>query len=269
MMEINSDKIENAVSELCIKANVEIRPDVLRALTSAYRKETNKRSRGVLKKLIENAHLASRESLPICQDTGMAVMFVEIGQEVHIKGSLVNAINEGVKRGYEKGLLRKSVVGDPPAVIHFDIVKGDRVKLTAFPKGFGCENKSKIKMLNPTAGIEAIEEFVVGVIKEAGPDACPPFVVGVGIGGTQDKAALLAKEALLGDINKRNKDKALAKLEGSLLRKINALNIGPMAFGGKVTALGVKVKAAPTHIAGLPIAVNISCHALRSASVII
>lgn len=284
MRQIDSKIIRDCVTRLCIKANVEIRPDVKRALVSAYRKETNKRSKGVLKVLIENAQLASREALPICQDTGMVVVFAEVGQDAHIKGSLAGAINAGVRLGYKKGLLRKSVVGDPlrrentktnapaclrQAVIHINIVKGDKIKLTVFPKGFGSENKSRVIMLNPTCGIKEIEEFVVGAVKEAGPDACPPFIVGVGIGGMQDTASFLAKEALLGDINKRNKDRLLAQLEGSLFKKINALNIGPMAFGGKVTALSVKVKIAPTHIAGLPIAVNISCHALRSASAVI
>ncbi len=273
MKAIHVNKIRKAVSELCIEANIDLRKDVLFALKAAARLERNKRARGQLNILIENAGIAKKEGLAICQDTGMASVYLEIGQEVRlIGGPLDRAVNDGVKEGYKKGFFRASIAeplsrkntnDNTPAVFHTKIVKGNRVKITIVPKGFGCENKSRIKMFKPTAGLDEIKKFIIDTIKEAGPDACPPFVVGIGIGGTFEKAAELSKEALLKQIPNRN------KLEKELLGEINRLNIGPMGLGGKTTALGVNVLTYPTHIAGLPVAVSIGCHAMRSSSKII
>ena len=235
----------------------------------------------ILKAVIENAKKAGDVNLAICQDTGLPVVFARIGQDVHITGdSLINAINKGINLGYRQGFLRDSIIKDPllrgkpgfiPAVIHTDIVAGKRVGITVLPKGFGCENKSRVKMFNPTASLEAIKEFIVQAVKDAGPDACPPFVVGVGIGGTQDYACLLAKRALLRKITsyELRVTSYISRLEQELLKEINKLGIGPMGLGGKTTCLGVNIETCPTHIAGLPVAVNISCHALRSAAAII
>ncbi len=254
-----------------------MRKDVLSALKSAYQKETNSRAKEMLKTIIENADIAKKEKLAICQDTGLPVVFAEIGQNVRIIGDLNKAINKGIDLGYKNAYLRNSVIGDPllrgkskysPAVIHIDLVKGNKLKLTVLPKGFGCENKSQMKMFNPTAGIKEIKDFIVKVVKDAGPDACPPYVVGIGIGGTADLATLLAKKALIKKLNAKRYS-LYAKLEKDLLKHINKLNIGPMGLGGKTTALAVNIETYPTHIAGLPVAVNISCHALRSATKII
>jgi fumarate hydratase subunit alpha len=223
-----------------------------------------------LKAITTNAYIARKEKIAICQDTGLPTVFLEIGQDVNIKEDLENAINKGIEQGYKKGYLRNSVITNPllrgkpgysPAVIHTEITMGNKLKITVLPKGFGCENKAQLKMFNPTAKVNDIEEFIVEVVKTAGPDACPPYIVGVGIGGTADYAMFMAKKALLKPLNRK-----FTKLENSLLKKINQLDIGPMGLGGKVTCLGVNIETYPTHIAGLPVAVNISCHALRSAS---
>src|SRR3989338_4558214 len=266
------------------EANFALRKDVLAALGAALKRETNVQARKILSAIIENADIANNDRLALCQDTGLPVVFVEIGQDVHISGgSLVRAINQGIQRGYTRGYLRNSIIKQPlfrgrpafsPAIIHTEIISGEKLKLTVLPKGFGCENKSQVKMFNPTAGIEEIRKFIIGVVKNAGSDACPPFVVGVGIGGTQDYACLLAKKALLRKIVSRPSSlpcrqagitPRISRIEESLLKDINRLNIGPMGLGGKATCLGVTIETYPTHIAGLPVAVNISCHALRSA----
>jgi len=271
MREIKASQITKAVTELVRRANFILRADVLSALRSAYRAEKNKRAKTILKAILDNAAYAKKKNLAICQDTGMPVVFVEVGQDVRISGDLKAAINKGINDGYKKYSLRNSIVGDPllrgnpkfsPCIIHTDIVKGNKIKLTVLPKGFGCENKSRLMMFKPTAGIEEITKFIIDAVKNAGPDACPPYVVGVGIGGSADYASILAKKALLTKIQAKN-----SKLENDLLKKINKTGIGPMGLGGKATALAVKIQKYPTHIAGLPVSVNISCHALRSASV--
>jgi fumarate hydratase subunit alpha len=275
-----SVKIKNVVSDLCGQANIALRKDVLQALRSTYLRENNKRAKEILRAIIRNALIAKREKLAICQDTGLPCVFVELGQDVRITGDLKKAINEGVELGYRRSFLRDSIIKDPlsrikpgyqPAVIHIDIVKGNKVKLTVLPKGFGCENKTQLKMFNPTAKIEEVKKFIVDTVKTAGADACPPYIVGVGIGGTADYACFLAKKALLRKVkSKKAKGKSyIYKLEQDLLKEINRLNIGPMGLGGKTTALGINIETYPTHIAGLPVAVNISCHALRSATKII
>ena len=246
----------------------------------AKKKETWSLAEDILDKIVTNAEIAKNERMPICQDTGMACVFVEIGQDVHIVGgSLEEAINEGVRRGYDKGYLRKSVVKDPihrvntkdntPAIIHYEIVPGDKLKLTVAPKGFGSENMSQIKMLKPSDGIEGVKEFIIKVIKDAGPNPCPPMIVGVGIGGSFEKAAYLSKKALIRSIDSKNENKYYGDLEDELLIKINELGIGPQGFGGKTTALGINIETYPTHIAGLPVAVNISCHATRHKEAIL
>jgi len=270
---ISANKIKEAVSGLSIRANQILRGDVYQSLKEACKKEGNKKAKSALEAIIKNAEVARREKLAICQDTGLPVVFLEIGQEVKIAGDLKSAINKGVEAGYRRGSFRNSVIADPlkrekpgyqPAIIHADIVRGSRLKITVLPKGFGCENKSQLRMFNPTVKIDEIKKFIVEAVKRSGPDACPPYVVGVGIGGTADYAGILAKKALL----KRIGGKA-GKLEKDLLKEINSLNIGPMGLGGKATCLGVNIETHPTHIAGLPVAVNISCHALRSAKVVL
>src|SRR3989339_1346635 len=278
MREIKVDKIRAAVTDLAEEANFVLRKDVLDALKSALAKETNQRSRKILKAIINNAEIAKKEKLAICQDTGLPVVFGEIGQEARITGgSLQGAISQGLELGYARGNLRRSIVKDPlsrgvpgfiPAIIHTEIVKGDKIKLSLLPKGFGCENKSQIRMFKPTASIEELKRFILEAVEKAGPDACPPFVLGIGIGGTQDYAAFLAKKALLKNIVHRSQ-LTVHRLEKELVKEINNLNIGPMGLGGKTTCLGVNILSYPTHIAGLPVAVNISCHALRSAVKII
>lgn len=272
---IDAKLIENTVRDLSVKANTILRKDVLAVLKKAYLSEVKKRPKELLKELLENAKIANERQLAICQDTGMPIVFVELGQDVYIKGDFNRAVNKGIVLGYKKGYLRASIVSDPvnrdkpgysPAVIHVDIVKGGRLKLTVFPKGFGCENKSQVKMFKPTAGLCEIKNFILETVKSSGPDACPPYVVGVGIGGTADYACLLAKKALLRNISIHNTQYTIQRLERVLLKEINRLNIGPMGLGGKSTALAVNVQIYPTHIAGLPVCVNISCHALRSAT---
>jgi len=281
MKEIKAEKINKAVAELVKRANFSLRKDVASALRNAYRVEKDKRAKNILGAILDNAAYALQENLAICQDTGMPVVFAEVGQEVKISGNLKAAINSGIVAGYKKYSLRDSVCADPlhrgktgfsPGVLHMDIVAGNKIKLTLLPKGFGCENKSQIKMFKPTSSIAEIKQFIIEAVKSAGPDACPPYVVGVGIGGTADYAALLAKKALLNKI-KPNQGQSpsgtVPSLERELLLAINKLNIGPMGLGGKTTAMAVNILTYPTHIAGLPVAVNISCHALRSASVIL
>lgn len=273
MRKVKADKIINTVKEMCIEANLELAPDMKQALVSAKENETSEVGCKILSDLEENLEIAKNESIPICQDTGMAVVFVEVGQNVKVKGSLTEAINEGVRQGYTEGYLRKSVVSDPlervntndntPAIIHYDIVAGNEIKITLAPKGFGSENMSKIVMLKPADGIEGVKEVVINAVKEAGPNACPPMVVGVGIGGTFEKCALLAKKALARDLNSKNENQLYADLEDELLEKINKIGIGPGGLGGTQTALGVNVETYPTHIAGLPVAVNICCHVNR------
>ncbi|MDO8489361.1 MAG: fumarate hydratase [Candidatus Omnitrophota bacterium] len=281
MREIKASQISVAVIELVRRANFILRKDVLSALRSAYRLEKNKRSKAIFRAILDNAAYAKKENLAICQDTGMPVVFIDVGQDVKISGDLKTAINKGVRDGYKKYALRNSIVADPllrggpkfaPCVIHMDIVKGNKIKLTVLPKGFGCENKSRLMMFKPTASIEEITKFIIDAVKSAGPDACPPYVVGVGIGGTADCVSLLAKKALLKRIEPQrglSSKGTVPGLEQELLTKINNLNIGPMGLGGKTTALAVNIEIYPTHIAGLPVSVNISCHALRSASVIL
>jgi len=276
MREIDVSKIKDAVRDLCLKANFELRKDVLRAIVKASSQEKDLRAKNILKSIIENARIAKKKSLAICQDTGMVVIFVELGREVMIAGGdLQEAINDGLEEAYKKGRLRKSVVDDPltrkntntntPCAIFIDIVEGDKVGLIVSPKGFGSENKSKIKMFRPTDSIDNIKKFVLDTVREAGPDACPPLILGIGIGGTFAKAAYLSNKALFRPIDIRNPKRHIAKLERELLREINSLGIGPMGLGGKTTALGVNILEFPTHIAGLPVAVNVSCHATRSA----
>lgn len=276
---LDAKKISETVANLCLKANCSLRKDVLSKIKSAYKNETDKKAKLALAAIIKNAEVARREKLAICQDTGLPIVFVEIGQDVKIKGDLKKAINRGVVKGYKKGNFRESIVCSPlirngssysGAVIHTDIVKGKRIKITVMPKGFGCENKSILKMFLPTAGIDEIKEFIVEVVKSAGPDACPPYVVGVGIGGGAEFASLLAKKALLKrGLPSSETSGIVTGLEKDLLSRINKLRIGPMGLGGKTTALAVNVQTYPTHIAGLPVAVNLSCHALRSATAIL
>ena len=272
MRRINAQVIKDAVADLAIQANLILRKDVLGKLRQAFAEETNTRARNILKAIISNANIARKEHIAICQDTGIPIVFLEVGQDVLIKGDLGLAVNKGIELGYKRGFLRNSIVSDPltrskakfsPAVIHTALVKGRKIKITVLPKGFGCENKSQLKMFNPTAKQEEIKKFIVEAVKAAGPDACPPYFLGVGIGGSADYAMLLAKKALLRIVLRPS------KLERELLKAINRLNIGPMGLGGKATCLGVNIETAATHIAGLPVAVNISCHALRSASVVL
>ena len=274
MREIHISKIIDMVKELCIESNYYLSSDIKSALCEAKENETWPLAENVLEQLVLNFNIAQNEDMPICQDTGMACVFVEIGQEVHIVGGLLEAaINEGVRRGYNEGFLRKSVVKDPidrintkdntPAIIYYDIVKGDKLKITVAPKGFGSENMSRIKMLKPSDGLQGVKDFVIETVKLAGPNPCPPIVIGVGIGGTFDKVAYLAKKALIRPLNKKNSNQFYSDLEKELLDAINKLGIGPQGFGGKTTALGLNIETYPTHIAGLPVAVNINCHATR------
>lgn len=280
MREVNVALITDTVKRLSIEANYFLGADIKESLEKSRKEETYELAGQVLDKIILNSEIACKEKMPMCQDTGMACVFLEIGQDVHfVGGNLEAAINEGVRRGYEDGFLRKSVVDDPirrvntkdntPAVIYYDIVDGDKVKITLAPKGFGSENMSKISMLKPSDGLEGVKNFVIETVKAAGPNPCPPMVVGVGIGGTFDKAAYLAKKALIRPINTSNKDEFYKALEIELLEKINKLGIGPQGFGGKTTALGLNIETYPTHIAGLPVAVNINCHATRHKEAII
>ena len=273
MREIDSSLISEVVARLCIDANYHLPPDMKKQITSSSNEESWETASIILDQIIENFNIADENLQPICQDTGLACVFLSIGQDVHIKGNLEDAVNEGVRKGYSQGYLRKSVVSDPlkrvntgdntPAMIYYDICSGDKLKITVAPKGFGSENMSQIKMLKPSDGIEGVKDFVIKVVEDAGPNPCPPIVVGVGIGGTFDKAAYLAKKALMRPVDQRNSEDFYAELEEELLEKINALGIGPQGFGGKTTALAVNIEKFPTHIAGLPVAVNINCHVTR------
>jgi fumarate hydratase subunit alpha len=270
---IEAQEISDRVAQLCVKANRVLPGDVREKMLEFRREETWPIARDILDRIIENYQLAETRKTPICQDTGITCVFVDIGQEVHIEGNLNVAIDEGVRRGYGEGFLRKSMVVDPlerensgdnaPAMRYFDFVPGDRITITVAPKGFGSENMSKIKMLQPSDGSEGVMDFVVSTVKEAGPNSCPPVLVGVGIGGNFDKAALIAKKALLRPLNRHNSNTFYAEMEISLLEKINALGIGPQGLGGRTTALAVAIETLPTHIAGLPCAVNINCHVDR------
>ncbi|MBQ3135187.1 MAG: fumarate hydratase [Oscillospiraceae bacterium] len=277
MREVNVNLITDAVERLCTAANTHLPADVKQAIESCRAREDGMLACGVLDGIIENYKLADTKHLPICQDTGVACVFLELGQDVHlVGGDLRTAVDEGVRRGYTNGYLRKSVVADPirrgntgdntPAMLYLDIVPGDAVKITVAPKGFGSENMSAIRMLKPSAGLQGIMDFILETVETAGPNPCPPIVVGVGIGGTFDKAALLAKQALLRPLDVPNPDPYYADLEQNLLNKINALGIGPQGFGGKTTAIGVNIETMPTHIAGMPCAVNINCHVTRHAT---
>ncbi len=280
MREIDVNKIALVTEKLCIEANLYLPEDIKCALCDSLKKEDGDIAKEILSDIIENHTIAESQKMPICQDTGMACVFLEIGQDVHFTGgNLYDAVNEGVRRGYINGFLRKSVVKDPvlrgntgdntPAMIYTEIVSGDKVKITVAPKGFGSENMSGIKMLKPSDGVEGIKDFVLKVIEEAGPNPCPPMVVGVGIGGTFDKCALLAKKALLRRVDTCNSNEFYADLEKELLEKINSTGIGPQGFGGRTTALAVNIETMPTHIAGMPCAVNISCHVTRHKSQVI
>lgn len=278
MREISAEKITETVKELVIKANKILPDDLVNCIGCSKKEETNETAKSILSDLEANLDAAKELDIPICQDTGMAVIFIEVGQEVHISGgSLENAVNEGVRQGYTDGLLRKSVVRDPfkervntndntPAIIHIRIVDGDKIKITAAPKGFGSENMSKLKMFTPSAKREDIINFVVDTVKTAGSNPCPPVVIGVGIGGDFEYSAVLAKKALCRSVSVRNSDEFYKAMEDEMLGKINKLNIGPQGFGGKTTALCVNIETYPTHIAGLPVAVNVGCHVTRHAS---
>lgn len=277
MRELDVKIITETVARLCIEANQTLPGDVKAALEASRKEESWGIATEILDKIRENYTIAETEQVPICQDTGMACVFLELGQDLHIVGGdLYEAINEGVRIGYEKGYLRKSVVADPvcrgntgdntPAMINVEIVPGEQLGITVGPKGFGSENMSRISMFKPSAGIEGIKDFVIETVKLAGPNPCPPIVVGVGIGGTFDKAALIAKKALMRPLDVRHPDPYYADLERELLEKINSLGIGPQGFGGKTTAIGLNIETLPTHIAGMPCAVNISCHVTRHAS---
>ena len=274
MRNINVDIITKNISEMCIEANYMLTPDMKQALSDACKNEESPMGRAVLAQLEENLNIAESDQIPICQDTGMAVVFIEIGQEVHFDGgSLEDAINEGVRRGYVDGYLRKSVVGDPlirentrdntPAIIHYSIVPGDRVRIKVAPKGFGSENMSRIFMLKPADGIEGVKNAILTAVSDAGPNACPPMVVGVGIGGTFEKSAIMAKEALTRESGQHSDIPYVKDMEIELLDKINNLGIGPGGLGGRVTALAVNINTYATHIAGLPVAINICCHVNR------
>lgn len=276
MRNINASDIADCVARLCIRASLCLPPDVAAAIEKAEKAESFDTARRSLSLLKENLRLADERKLPICQDTGMACVFVELGQDVHITGSLNEAVNEGVRRGYGEGYLRKSVVADPlrrvntgdntPALLSVTLTEGEALRITVMPKGFGSENMSAVKMLKPADGVEGVKSFVVQTVESAGANPCPPIVVGVGLGGSFDKAAYLAKHALLRRLYEPNPDPYYAALERELLDKINALGIGPQGFGGRTTALAVLIETLPTHVAGLPAAVNISCHATRRAS---
>ncbi|GFI11217.1 MAG: fumarate hydratase [Lachnospiraceae bacterium] len=280
MREIQAQQITDVVEKLCIEANQYLPEDVQGAIRRCRACEDWEIAQGVLDKIITNFEIAEQENVPICQDTGMACVFLEIGQDVHIAGGdLREAVDEGVRRGYDKGYLRKSVVKDPvrrgntgdntPAMLYTEIVPGEQIKVTVGPKGFGSENMSAIRMFKPSAGIEGIKDFILETVETAGPNPCPPMVVGVGIGGTFDKCALLAKKALMRSTDERNPDPYYADLEAEMLEKINKLGIGPQGFGGKTTALALNIETLPTHIAGMPCAVNINCHVTRHKTEVI
>ena len=276
MREVEVSRLTDVIEKLCIEANEHLPEDVKCAIKTCRACEDGEIAKGILDNIIENFDIADNENVPICQDTGMACVFLEIGQDVHfVGGDLTDAINEGVRRGYDKGYLRKSVVKDPvrrgntgdntPAMIYTEIVPGDKVKITVGPKGFGSENMSQIRMFKPSAGLQGIKDFILEVVETAGPNPCPPMVVGVGIGGTFEKCALMAKEALTREAGRHSEIPYVKDLEEELLEKINGLGIGPGGLGGTTTAMAVNINTYPTHIAGLPVAVNICCHVNRHA----
>ena len=271
---VQTEIITETIKKMCIEANYSLSSDMVKAMRKAEEKEESVLGKQILAQLQDNLEIAASDMIPICQDTGMAVVFLEVGQDVHFEGgSFEDAVNEGVRRGYTEGFLRKSVVGDPilrentkdntPAVIHTRIVEGDRVKITVAPKGFGSENMSRVFMLKPAEGLEGVKNAILTAVKDAGPNACPPLVVGVGIGGTFEKCALMAKKELTREVGKHSDIPYVRKLEEEMLEKTNCLGIGPGGLGGTVTALAVNVNTYPTHIAGLPVAVNICCHVNR------
>ena len=274
MRKIEASQITEVVKRLCVEANCYLPTDIKERIDMCHAQETWPQAKEILERIIENYQIADARPQPICQDTGVACVFLKVGQDVHIEGSVEDAINEGVRQGYTEGYLRKSVVRDPldrvntgdntPAMIYYELVPGDKLEITVSPKGFGSENMSQIKMLKPSDGLEGVKAFILKVVEEAGPNPCPPIVVGVGVGGTFDKAAYLAKKALMRSVDQRNEDPFYAALEEEMLQKINALGIGPQGFGGKTTALAVNIEKFPTHIAGMPVAVNINCHVTRN-----
>ena len=273
MREINAVQITEVVKRLCVEANCHLPNDMKNGIEARYAEEKWAPAREILERIIENYQIADCNDRPICQDTGVACVFLKIGQEVHINGDVAEAVNEGVRQGYDQGFLRKSVVRDPlnrvntgdntPAMIYYELVPGDQLEITVAPKGFGSENMSQIKMLKPSDGLQGVKDFICKVVEEAGPNPCPPIVVGVGVGGTFDKAAYMAKKALMRSVDERNADPFYADLENEMLEKVNDLGIGPQGFGGKTTAIAVNIEYYPTHIAGLPVAVNINCHVTR------
>ncbi|MCL2069757.1 MAG: fumarate hydratase [Treponema sp.] len=284
---VSAEQITRTVAELCVKANIHAKESIRTALCKARELESSPLAVSAIDTLLENADAAEREKLPLCQDTGMAVVFVSLGLDIHVDGDIGQAINEGVRQGYRDGYFRNSIVGDPvkrghagdntcdntPAVIHYDFMPpfmpSDQMRVTVAPKGFGSENMSALRMLKPSDGMQGIEDFIVETVKSAGANPCPPVIVGAGIGGTMEKAALLSKQALLRDLGSVNADPFWAEVESRLLERINALGIGPAGFGGRTTALGVHILTYPTHIAGLPVAVNIGCHATRHETAVI
>lgn len=274
MRTINAEEITKNIKEMCMQVNIDLSDDVKEAVLFAKEKEESPIGRQILGQLEENMQIAKSEQIPICQDTGMTVVFLKIGQDVHIEGGYVeDAVNEGIRQGYKEGYLRKSVVGDPiirentkdntPGIIHYEIVPGDKLEITVAPKGFGSENMSRIFMLKPADGIEGVKQAIIQTVKEAGPNACPPMIIGVGIGGTFEKCALLAKKALTRDLNICSSVPYVKELEEEMLKKVNNLGIGPGGLGGRITAIGLNIETYPTHIAGLPVAVNICCHVNR------
>jgi len=280
MRNIHIDQIIDAVEKLCIDSNCFLNTDIITALEKSLIAEESDTGKNIIQQLIENSEIAGTKKMAICQDSGMAVVFADVGQDVHIiGGDLTDAINEGVRRGYKNGYLRQSVVKDPierentgdntPAVIHYDITRGSDLKIAVMPKGFGSENMSAINMLKPSDGLDGVKAFILKTVENAGPNPCPPMIIGVGIGGTMEKAAILSKKALLRPIDQRNIISYVRELEEELLLRINDLGIGPSGLGGRITALGVNIEVFPTHIAGLHVAVNISCHATRHAEVIL
>lgn len=274
MRTINTDKITETIKEMCMQVNVCLSDDVKEALLSSKEKEESPIGRQILNQLEENMEIAKESQIPICQDTGMTVVFLKIGQDVHIEGGYIeDAVNEGIRQGYAQGYLRKSVVGDPlirentkdntPGVIHYEIIPGDKIEITVAPKGFGSENMSRVFMLKPADGVEGVKKAILESVEAAGPNACPPMVIGVGIGGTFEKCAILAKKALTRELNSHSPIPYIKELEEEMLEQVNKLGIGPGGLGGRVTAIGLNIETYPTHIAGLPVAVNICCHVNR------
>lgn len=274
MRTIHTDEITKNIKEMCMAVNVQLSPDVKDALLKAKEKEESPIGKQILDQLEKNMDIACDSKIPICQDTGMTVVFLKIGQDLHIEGTYIeDAVNEGIRQGYEEGYLRKSVVGDPlirentkdntPGVIHYEIVPGDQLEITVAPKGFGSENMSRVFMLKPADGIEGVKKAIIESVEAAGPNACPPMVIGVGIGGTFEKCAILAKKALTRDLNIHSEIPYIKELEEEMMQKVNNLGIGPGGLGGRVTAIGLNIETYPTHIAGLPVAVNICCHVNR------